>query len=439
MRGFRPALLTGVMGMVLLSHGPALADVMLEHLRRMTVLPGGEMVLQARRLLRFKRVLPASLRLPPAAGRIVYCRIEVRSPSGRLLYRDQRDSTRKKDSWKTLLRLPAKVTRPCAGCTLKLEIWLRERPPIPGCFFLSLNQENLPTRRLALEVRAPGKALISHRLVGLPERAPQKALLSNRQAGFTRWVRANPVTALDAAGGPQPRAVYSWAFTGLAPADRPRSIRVSVGCRLAEVAAWYRRRFEDNQQHAGPAVRDFFQAAGVPLTLLPDHGQTTLLCRRRIRGVLRAVEGAMGASHDWALAPRPLAETLKKKRGDCKERAALAIWAFRRMGLSAQAVLLTPVELDSLRAPAGAREFVHAAVEVNCGGNRLVLDPGRSGWTYSAPAPGGGGLLSGVSLTPTPEIRRLVPNLGFASMALSRKTVTRASLEPLSLKRGMEK
>lgn len=154
------------------------------------------------------------------------------------------------------------------------------------------------------------------------------------------------------------------------PPDAPRLpyVAFSTGRSWTDLA----RRYSDivDRAVAGSSIEPFLKSLGEPA---PSQTETIAKVLRKLAAEVRYTGVELG---EGSLIPRPPAETLRRKFGDCKDKAVVLTAALRALDIPAYVALLNAGEdeQDIERELPGMGDFNHAIVVVP-GNPALWIDP----------------------------------------------------------------
>ncbi|MFL6193018.1 MAG: DUF3857 domain-containing protein [Thermoanaerobaculia bacterium] len=253
-----------------------------------------------------------------------------------------------------VLRGPLPATRP--GAVIEQQVIVRDKAPFfdGGVVRLHGFDPGVPVRRARLALEAPEALPLRWVVREVPGVSPREVVSGGRRR---LTFEARDLSPLD---DPEP---------GLPP-DVPRSAYVafSTGRSWADLA----RRYSDivDRAVAGADLAAFLRAAGGPA---PSEMETIQRLLARVSDEVRYTGVELG---EGGLIPRKPAETLRRKFGDCKDKAALLTALLRASDIPAYVALLNAGEdaQDVEESLPGFGLFNHAIVVVP-GSPAIWIDP----------------------------------------------------------------
>jgi len=252
-----------------------------------------------------------------------------------------------------LLRAPLPAV--AAGAVVEEEIAVHETAPIFDCGVVhrSYFGKDVPVEKTRLVIEAPASQSLQYLVRLLPSVAPQKT----ESNGRVRLVfESGPMAAIKT-------------VEPLMPGDVPRwpHVAFSTGRTWQDVATRYAA-VVDGQIHSAD-MRDLMNGVEVA-----NKAQQEIAAALAVR-LHREVRYTGVEFGEASLVPRTPAETLKRKYGDCKDKAALLVAMLRAAGIPAYMALLktAPAEDAEPELP-GLGDFDHAVVFAP-GTPNLWIDP----------------------------------------------------------------
>lgn len=282
--------------------------------------------------------------------------------------------------------LRAPLPAVAVGSVVEIEIRTRESAPRfdGGVVYHFYFGKGVPVQETRLLIEAPSALPLHYLTRSLPGVTPQK---SEAQGRVQVVFESGPLEAIKSVEPFMPGDVARWPH-----------VAISTGNTWQEVAARYSTMVDDQ-------IRSADVKALVKAFENGNNGRQEIAAAlvKRLHAEVRYTGVEFG---DASLVPRTPAETLKRKYGDCKDKAALLIAMLRAAGIPAyMAVLNTSADEDVEPELPGLGDFEHAIVYAP-GSPDLWVDPtdefARVG---SLPLPDQGRL----SLVVRPETTALVP------------------------------
>jgi transglutaminase-like putative cysteine protease/predicted Zn-dependent protease len=257
-----------------------------------------------------------------------------------------------------ILRAPLPAVSP--GAIVEQEATLREKTPFfdRGTVELQLLRLWVPVRHARLVVEAPAGLPLRHVVRGLAESGLQEETIDGRRRLTFEYRDLSPYAEIE---------------PGLPPDVRWLSyVGFSTAASWNEVARRYSEIVEDAIGGAisGPELEKFLRAAGAPAA---SQRETIDRLLARLGAEVRYTGVELG---EGTIIPRRPAETLRRKFGDCKDKAVLLAALLRTLDIPARVALLRAGEnyQDVEESLPGMGAFNHAIVVVP-GTPDLWIDP----------------------------------------------------------------
>jgi tetratricopeptide (TPR) repeat protein len=282
-----------------------------------------------------------------------------------------------------LLRAPLPAV--AAGAVVEEEIAVHETAPIfdRGVVHRSYFGKDVPVEKTRLVIEAPASQSLQYLVRLLPSVAPQKTESDGR---FRLVFESGPMAPIKT-------------VEPLMPGDVPRwpHVAFSTGRTWQDVATRYAAVVDGQIRSAD--MRDLMNGVGVA-----DKARQEIAAALAAR-LHREVRYTGVEFGEASLVPRTPAETLKRKYGDCKDKAALLVAMLRAAGIPAYMALLktAPAEDAETELP-GLGDFDHAVVFLP-GTPNLWIDPTDEFARVGSLPPGDQGRLA---LVVSPETTMLV-------------------------------
>lgn len=256
-----------------------------------------------------------------------------------------------------LLRAPLPAIRP--GAVVEQEVVVREKVPFfeGGVAHYHILAARVPVRRARLELELPAGVPVRWVARRLPDVTPGEQMIGER-GGRRRLV-------FEARG----LAPYRDAEPGLPPeVARTPYVGFSTGHSWSDLARRYSAIVD--RTLAGADLQPFLRTVRVPAA---SQLETIGLVLARLHQEVRYTGLELGAG---GLLPRSPAETLRRKSGDCKDKAVLLAGLLRALDIPAHVALLYATENDQdvEEALPGFGVFNHAIVVVP-GRPAIWIDP----------------------------------------------------------------
>jgi len=258
-----------------------------------------------------------------------------------------------------ILRAPLPAAGP--GAVVEQEITLRDTAPFfaGGTVDREFIRGMVPIHHARVVVEAPVGLPLRHIVRALPEGGFREEVADGERRLLFEYRDLSPYE----------EDIEQW---------QPSDVRwlsyvaVSTGASWADVARRYSEIVEEAVRGAGqaPEIREFLRAASVPAASQRESIDR-ILARLGTEVRYTGVELGMGK-----IVPRPPAETLRRKFGDCKDKAVLLIALLRAAGIPAEVALLKAgVHISELEESLpGMGAFNHAIVVVP-GTPEIWIDP----------------------------------------------------------------
>lgn len=256
-----------------------------------------------------------------------------------------------------ILRAPLPATGP--GAVVEQEVTVRDTAPFfdAGTVETVWMRGMVPVHHAILAVDAPAGLPLRHVVRHLPEGGFHEETVGGRRRLSFEYRDLPPYGEIE----PQ-QPLDLWASY----------VELSTGASWADVAGRYAEIVEEAARGAGsaPEVQAFLRSAGVPAA---SRRETIDRLLARLGSEVRYTGVELGAG---AIIPRPPAETLRRKFGDCKDKAVLLTVLLRALDIPAQVALLLASEdgLDIEESLPGMGGFNHAIVVVP-GTPEIWIDP----------------------------------------------------------------
>jgi len=257
-----------------------------------------------------------------------------------------------------ILRAPLPAASP--GAIVEREVTTRDKAPFfdRGTVELQLIRGWVPTRHARLVLEAPAGLPLRYVVRGLPENGLQEEMVDGRRRLTFEYRNLSPYTDVE---------------PGLPPDVRWLSyVAYSTAASWNEVARRYSEIVEATirEAAASPELQKLMRAAGVPAA---SQRETIDRLLARLGTEVRYTGVELGAG---TIIPRSPAETLRRKFGDCKDKAVLLAALLRALNIPAQVALLNAGEdeQDVEESLPGLGAFNHVIVVVP-GTPELWIDP----------------------------------------------------------------
>ncbi len=251
-------------------------------------------------------------------------------------------------------RLTAPLPAVGKGAIVEEEIVLRDREPVfgGGTVARKFLVQRMPVRHVRLVVETPAETPLRWVVRELPGVTPREALASGRRR---LEIEARDLPAVEKAEDGVPPDAFERGF-----------VVFSTGRAWSEVASLYSQVVDEAL--AGADLAAMVAEAGETASRRELIDRLLALVRREIRYTSLALGSA-------SVIPRPPAETLRRKYGDCKDQAVLLTGLLRAAGIPAS-VALVNVYFGHGAEPdlPGFGTFDHAIVVVP-GDQPLWVDP----------------------------------------------------------------
>jgi transglutaminase-like putative cysteine protease/tetratricopeptide (TPR) repeat protein len=257
-----------------------------------------------------------------------------------------------------ILRAPLPAAGP--GALVEREVTVRDTAPFfdRGTVEIQLMRYWVPVRHARLVVDAPAALPLRHVVRGLPEGGLREETVDGRRRLTFEYRDLAPYAEIEPGLPPDVRWM---SYVGFSTADS----WTAVAGRYAEIV-------EEAIRQAGssPELQKFLRAAGVPAKSPRETIDRILV---RLGSEVRYTGVELG---DATIIPRPPAETLRRKFGDCKDKAVLLAALLRAVNIPAQVALLHASEglQDIEESLPGLGAFNHVIVVVS-GPPELWIDP----------------------------------------------------------------
>jgi transglutaminase-like putative cysteine protease/predicted Zn-dependent protease len=257
-----------------------------------------------------------------------------------------------------ILRAPLPAAGP--GAVVEQEITIRDTAPFfaGGTVEQEFIRGMVPIHHVRMVVEAPAGLPLRHVVRALPEGGFREDVVDGERRLSFEYRDLSPYEEIESWQPPDVRWISY--------------VAVSTGTSWADVARRYSEIVEAAVRGAeqAPEIRAFLRSASVPAASQRESIDR-ILARLGAEVRYTGVELGMGK-----IVPRPPAETLRRKFGDCKDKAVLLIALLRAVGIPAQVALLeagvhTPELEESLP---GMGAFNHAIVVVP-GTPEIWIDP----------------------------------------------------------------
>ena len=257
-----------------------------------------------------------------------------------------------------ILRAPLPAAGP--GAVVEQEITIRDTAPFfdRGTVDHEFIRRMVPVRHARMVVEAPAGLPLRHIVRALPEGGFREEVADGERRLSFEYRDLSPYEEIELWQPPDAR----WLSY----------VAVSTGTSWADVARRYSEIVEEAVRGAeqAPEIKAFLRSAAVPAASQRESIDRILA---RLGTEVRYTGVELGAGK---IIPRPPAETLRRKFGDCKDKAVLLTVLLRALGIPAQVALLetgvhTPDVEESLP---GMGAFNHAIVVVP-GTPEIWIDP----------------------------------------------------------------
>jgi tetratricopeptide (TPR) repeat protein/transglutaminase-like putative cysteine protease len=249
-----------------------------------------------------------------------------------------------------ILRAPLPAASP--GALVEREVTVREKAPFfdRGTVELQLMRRWVPVRHVRLVVEAPAGLPLRHVVRGLPESGFREETVDGRRRLTFEYRDLSPYAEIE---------------PGLPPDVRRLSyVSFSTAASWTDVARRYSEIVEEAIRKAStsPELQSFLRAAGAPAA---SQRETIDRLLARLGAEVRYTGVELGAG---TIVPRSPAETLRRKFGDCKDKAVLLTTLLRTLNIPAQVALL--------RAGEGRQEIEESLPGLGAFNHVIVVVPG---------------------------------------------------------------